>query len=71
VTLGHNLRKKKENELSLCMSPTKKKVGVFLFIERYERKREKGTDVYMMYIHRDENELKKRRKKKETAAKKQ
>lgn len=45
------------------MSPIeKKKVGVFLFIERYERKREKGTDVYMMYIYRDENERKTRRR---------
>jgi len=47
------------------MSPTKKKVGVFLSIERYERKREKGTDVYMMFIHRDENELKEKRKRKQ------
>jgi len=41
----------------------KKKVGVFLSIERYERKREKGTDVYMMFIHRDENEQKRKEKK--------
>ena len=33
----------------------RKKVGVFLFIERYERKREKGTDVSIMFIHRDES----------------
>jgi hypothetical protein len=41
---------------------------VFLSIEQYERKREKGTDVYMMFIHRDENEQ--RRKEKGNSSKK-
>jgi hypothetical protein len=50
------------NFIRTCHQHRKKKVGVFLSIERYERKREKGTDVYMMFIHRDENEQKRKEK---------
>jgi hypothetical protein len=51
------------NSIRACHQHKKKEVGVFLFIERYERKRGKGTDVYMLCIHRDENEQKRKGKK--------